>query len=121
LMTIIERIDDRSRIGIALDTCHLLVSGYDFRDPNSYVQTISKFNSVVGIQRVNVIHLNDSRFDIGSNRDGHTQIGKGFIGIKPLAFFLNDPCWKNIPMTVELLDERQIAEGIRLLKDSKTQ
>ncbi len=101
----LARILDKSRygsgIGFCLDTCHLLAAGYEIRTAAGYRQTMDRFESLVGLVRVRVVHVNDSRKDLGSRVDRHEQIGKGFIGSKPFGRFLNDSRLAGLPFILE--------------------
>lgn len=81
------------RLGVCLDTCHLLAAGYDIRTPEAYAATMEAFDQIVGLEHVKFFHLNDSKHELGSRKDRHEHIGEGFVGRKGFANFLNDPRW----------------------------
>ena len=97
---IIRSIGD-PRVGACLDTCHVFAAGYDIRTKMSYRSTIGRFAEEVGIDRLKVIHLNDSRGGLGSRLDRHTHIGRGEIGLDAFSFFLQDRRFKNVPKVIE--------------------
>lgn len=79
------------RLGVCYDTCHTFAGGYDYRNEEAYRQVIEKFDNLIGIHRLRLFHINDSKNGLGSRVDRHENIGKGLIGLRPLSFFLNDP------------------------------
>ncbi len=87
----IDAIDDKSRVSVCLDTCHIFAAGYDITNRESYEQTIRQFDEIIGLQYLAVIHLNDSMKGLGSLRDRHTHIGDGEVGAEAFRFLLNDP------------------------------
>jgi deoxyribonuclease IV len=89
------------RMGVCLDTCHLFASGYDLRTRSSYEATFDRFDAIVGLGRVRVFHLNDSKKSLGSRVDRHENIGKGELGLEPFRFLLNDPRFAALPMLLE--------------------
>jgi deoxyribonuclease-4 len=101
LRTILERLDGSPRIGVCLDTCHLLTAGYDLCDPRGYVETFEAFDRLVGIDRIKVFHLNDSKKPCGSRVDRHEHIGKGCLGLEPFRLVLNDARFSTLPMLLE--------------------
>jgi deoxyribonuclease IV len=99
--TILEQVDEPERLGFCLDTCHLLAAGYDFRTPEGYVQVMEAWDDLVGIERIRVIHLNDSKKELGSRVDRHEHIGQGCIGTKGFELLLNDSRLAELPMVLE--------------------
>lgn len=100
LAEIIEQVDDPSRLGVCLDTAHLLAAGYDFRGPK-YAGFRKEVDKLVGIERVKVLHLNDSKKDLGSRVDRHEHIGLGFVGDDGFRPIVRDKAFKNIPKILE--------------------
>ena len=98
---ILDRVDDPSRIGICIDTCHIFASGYDIRSRDGYERTIEELDAHAGIENVGAFHLNDSKKPLGSRVDRHEHIGKGQIGVDAFAFVLNDPRFARIPKLIE--------------------
>ena len=101
LAYIIERLKKSQRIGVCLDTCHLLTAGYDVCSDAGYEATFAEFDRVVGLDRIKVFHLNDSKKPCGSRVDRHEHIGKGCLGLGPFRRLLNDPRFASLPMLLE--------------------
>ncbi len=101
IASIIARTGDHERLGVCLDTCHLLASGYDIRSPEGYADTFRQFERLVGLKRLTLFHLNDSRRPLGSRVDRHEHIGRGHVGIEPFRRLLNDPRFRHLPMVLE--------------------
>lgn len=114
LKYIIDRIDDQSRVGVCLDTCHTYTAGYDL--VNEYDRVFEEFDSVVGFSYLRAIHLNDSKKALGSRVDRHDSIGKGLIGLDFFKRFMQDARFDNMPIILETPDESLWAEEIRLLR-----
>jgi deoxyribonuclease-4 len=101
LATIIDGMHGHARVGVCLDTCHLLASGYDIVSPEGYASSFAQFGRVVGFERLALFHLNDSRKPLGSHVDRHTHIGEGCIGIEAFRRLVNDPRFRDLPMLLE--------------------
>jgi deoxyribonuclease IV len=101
LAAILERVDGSPRVGVCLDTCHLLAAGYDICTEKGYDQTFRELDRIVGLERVKVFHLNDSKKPCGSRVDRHEHIGKGCLGLEPFRLLLNDPRFASLPMLLE--------------------
>ncbi|MBF0340371.1 MAG: deoxyribonuclease IV [Magnetococcales bacterium] len=112
---LIDRVEDKSRIGVCLDTCHTFVSGYELRDRESFEQTMTTFDRVVGFRYLRGMHLNDSKPDLGERVDRHHSLGQGRLGLEPFRWIMNDPRFDNIPMVLETIDETLWPEEIRML------
>jgi deoxyribonuclease-4 len=115
LAAIIERIEDKSRVGVCIDTCHMFTAGYDIRTPEAYEATWAEFERIVGFKYLMGMHINDSKPDLGSHVDRHDSIGKGKLGIEPFRYIMNDPRMDNIPLVLETIDETIWAQEIELL------
>ena len=89
------------RMGVCLDTCHLLASGYDLCSEQGYASTFDTFERLIGLDRVKVFHVNDSKKPCMSRVDRHEHIGKGCIGLEPFRRLLNDPRFAHLPMILE--------------------
>jgi deoxyribonuclease IV len=89
------------RLGICLDSCHLLASGYDIRTAAGLTETIDQFDRVVGLKQLGSLHLNDSQTPLGSNRDRHANIGTGELGERGCAAFLSEPRFEKLPLVIE--------------------
>jgi deoxyribonuclease-4 len=101
LQRVIAKAGGSPRLGICLDTCHLLAAGYDIASADGYEQTFADFDRVVGLERLRIIHVNDSKRPCGSRIDRHAHIGEGFVGIDAFARLVNDPRLRRIPMLLE--------------------
>ena len=99
--SLLEQIEAPERVGFCLDTCHLLAAGYDFRTRPGYDRMLNSWDALVGIDRIRVIHLNDSKKDLGCRVDRHEHIGKGCIGTGGFELLLNDPRLAALPMVLE--------------------
>jgi deoxyribonuclease IV len=115
IAAIIERIEDKSRVGVCIDTCHMFTAGYDIRTREAYDATWAEFDALVGFQYLKGMHINDSKPDLGSHVDRHDSIGKGKLGIEPFRFIMNDPRMDDIPLVLETIDETIWAQEIELL------
>jgi deoxyribonuclease-4 len=101
LAAIIARVEGHPRVGVCLDTCHLLASGYDIVSGTGYERTMKLFERTIGFDRLRAFHLNDSRRPLGSRVDRHTHIGEGCVGLEPFRRILADPRFADLPMLIE--------------------
>lgn len=101
LAEIIERLGGSRRLGVCLDTCHLLAAGYDITTPAGCRETFDLFDRVVGLSRLKVVHVNDSMRPCGSRVDRHEHIGQGCLGLEPFRWIMNDPRLRHLPMILE--------------------
>jgi deoxyribonuclease IV len=101
LASIIAKMNDHRRVGVCLDTCHLLASGYDLCSPDGYASTFTEFGKLVGFDRLKALHLNDSKRPLGSRVDRHEHIGQGFLGLDPFRRIVNDRRFRDLPMLLE--------------------
>ncbi len=102
---IIDKIEDKSRVGVCLDTCHTFTSGYDLRTREAYDATMDEFEKVVGSKYLMGMHLNDSKPKLGSRVDRHQSLGQGEIGWNAFKFIMNDTRMDDIPLVLETIDE----------------
>jgi deoxyribonuclease-4 len=115
----IDGVGAPERLGICFDTAHALAAGYDLRTRADYEATWDEFDTVLGLQRLKAIHLNDSKRELGSHVDRHEHIGQGELGLEPFRFLLNDPRFRGIPMTLETPKGRDLTEdrdNLRVLR-----
>jgi deoxyribonuclease-4 len=112
---IIERVDDRNRVGVCLDTAHAFAAGYDLRTPEMFDRTLAAFDRIVGFRYLRGVHLNDSKAEFGSHVDRHATIGKGNLGLEPFRLIMNDARFDGIPLILETPESERWAEEIRLL------
>ena len=101
---IINLIEDKERIGVCIDTCHTLSAGYELKDEEGYNKTMEEFENIIGFKYLRGVHLNDSKFDVGSKKDRHDSIGKGVLGKDFFIRFMNDKRFDNIPIILETID-----------------
>jgi len=116
IAAIIEASSQNERLAVCFDTCHALAAGYEFRTPDSYQAMIDEFDQVVGLDRLAVIHVNDSQKDLGSHVDRHTHIGEGCIGLEPFGYFLNDSRFEKVPFLLETPVKDDPGDNIRNLE-----
>ncbi|KAL0946362.1 hypothetical protein HGRIS_012595 [Hohenbuehelia grisea] len=101
LSSIIAKVEDKSRIGVCLDTCHMFAAGYDIRTAEGWSKTMSDFDSIINLKYLRGMHLNDSKTELDSKRDRHENIGLGHIGLAAFHHILTDPRVQNIPLILE--------------------
>lgn len=111
LRDIIALIDDKSRVGVCIDTCHTFAAGYDLRSPEAFEKTMSSFSEIVGISYLKALHLNDSKTPLASNRDLHANIGTGFLGLRAFHNVVNFLPFQDLPMVLETPIEKKGADG----------
>lgn len=99
LRSIIDKVKDKSRIGICLDTCHVWDGGYDIKDNLNKV--LKEFDNIIGLDYLKALHINDSKNELGSGKDRHDNIGKGFIGYEALHRIVNHPKLRDLPKALE--------------------
>ena len=116
LAYMMAKVEDKKRIGVCLDTCHIFAAGYPISEPADYKKTMKRFDDTVGIDNLYIIHANDSLKEFGSKKDRHEHIGKGHIGIDAFANFVNDKRLKNVPMILETPKEDDLKEDVENLK-----
>jgi deoxyribonuclease-4 len=115
LAYLIEQAAHPERIGVCVDTCHVLAAGYDIRTPEACAATFAEFDRIVGIERIKALHLNDSQKDLGSRVDRHTHIGAGCVGLEGFRAIVNDPRFADLPMIIETPKGDDLAEDIENL------
>ena len=113
---IIEGIDDKSRVGVCIDTCHTLAAGYDLSNEMGYQFCFDDFESIIGLQYLRAIHLNDSKKNAGSHVDRHETLGNGFLGKDFFVRFMHDSRFDNMPIILETPDPMRWAEEIKWLR-----
>lgn len=126
LAAMLEDAGDPDRLGVCIDTCHLFAGGYDIRSSTGYASAMAELATTVGVRRVLAFHLNDSGAPLGSGRDRHQHIGRGFLGFRPFRFLLADPRFGRVPKVLEtpkepepLADRRNLAVLRRLRAGSR--
>lgn len=116
LAYIIDRIEDKSRVGVCLDTCHTFAAGYDLRTAEACDATFAEFDRIVGFSYLRGMHLNDAMRPLGSRIDRHSPLGDGEIGWECFNYIARDARFDNIPLILETPDEARWAEEISKLK-----
>ncbi|MBR9980497.1 MAG: deoxyribonuclease IV [Desulfatitalea sp.] len=116
LAEIIDQVEDKSRVGVCLDSCHAYASGYDIKSEQGYLAAMDQFDRVVGFAYLKGMHLNDAKKDTGSRVDRHASLGQGTMGLDPFRWLMRDRRLDNIPLILETPDETLWAEEIALLK-----
>ena len=114
LRYIIDKVEDKSRVGVCLDTCHTYTAGYDIA--NEYDRVFTEFDEVVGRNYLCAIHLNDSKKPLGSRVDRHDSIGKGLIGIDFFRRFMQDSRFDDMPVILETPDDTIWRDEIKMLR-----
>lgn len=107
---LLREMEDSSRCGVCVDTCHIFAAGYPLQTPEEYQQTFDEFDSRIGIHRIRAFHLNDSKKELGSRVDRHDHIGEGFLGLEPFRHVVNDPRFADLPMYLETKKEKRNGE-----------
>ena len=115
LAHIIDKVEDKSRVGVCIDTCHMFTAGYDIRTRETYDETWNSFDKVVGREYLMGMHINDSKPKLGSRVDRHDSLGQGEIGWDAFKFIMNDSRMDDIPLVLETIDESIWAQEISAL------
>ncbi len=115
LAHIIDRVEDKSRVGVCLDTAHTLAAGYEIRTREGYDDTFNKFEEIVGFKYLKGMHINDSKKELATRVDRHDSLGKGIMKMDLFSFMMNDSRFDNLPLILETPDESLWAEEIQLL------
>lgn len=116
LAEIIDQVEDKSRVGVCIDTCHTFVAGYDLRTQEDCERTFKQFEEIVGYQYLRAMHLNDAKTDFGSKVDRHDSLGQGKIGIEVFKFIMQNPQFENIPLILETTNPDIWDQEIGLLR-----
>lgn len=112
LAAIIDRVEDKSRIGVCVDTCHTFSAGYDLATPDGYRKTWEDFDSIIGLKYLRALHLNDSKREMGSRIDRHAPIGDGTLGQTFFDMLMADPRFDDMPIILETPDESRWAQEV---------
>ncbi len=115
IAAIIDKVEDKSRVGVCLDTAHTLAAGYEIRTEAGFRETFAKFDEVIGFKYLRGMHLNDSKKELGTRVDRHDSVGKGVMGLTMFELLMNDARFDGIPLILETPDETLWAEEIKLL------
>ncbi|MDW5378127.1 deoxyribonuclease IV [Halomonas sp. HP20-15] len=120
LAEIIEQVDDRSRVGVCVDTCHAFAAGYDLRTPEAARATLDEFERVVGFDYLRGMHLNDAKSDFASRVDRHHSLGQGNIGLDAFTTIMRDPRIDGIPLILETIEPALWSEEIAWLRGQQS-
>ena len=115
LAEIIEQVEDTSRVGVCIDTCHTFTAGYDLRTPEACEDTFGEFDRIVGFDYLRGMHLNGSKPDLGDRVDRHESLEKGKLGVAVFQYIMQDKRFNDIPMVLETPDPDNWAHEIELL------
>lgn len=116
LAYLIDRVEDKSRVGVCIDTCHAFAAGYDLRTAEACERTFAELDSIVGFEYLKGMHLNDAMKILGSRVDRHTPLGEGMIGMECFRYIMQDARFDGIPLILETPDEERWPEEIAMLK-----
>ena len=114
---IIGKVEDKTRVGVCIDTCHTYSAGYDIKTEEGYAKTFKEFDETIGAHYLRAIHLNDTKKAFASRVDRHDSIGKGLLGIDFFKRFMQDPRFDNMPIILETPDEKLWTMEISMLQD----
>ncbi|HCC85839.1 MAG TPA: deoxyribonuclease IV [Porphyromonadaceae bacterium] len=112
---IIDKVEDKNRVGVCLDTAHTLAAGYEIRTREGFEETFRKFDEIIGFHYLRGMHINDSKKELASRVDRHDSLGKGVMNMDLFRFIMNDPRFDNMPLILETPDEARWAEEIQML------
>lgn len=115
IAAIIEGVEDKSRIGVCLDTCHTFAAGYDLSNAAGCAQTFERFDQLIGLDYLKAMHLNGSKTPLGSRVDRHHSLQQGEMGTAAFEFIMNHPATDEIPMVLETIDDSIWKDEIRWL------
>ena len=115
IAAIIDRVDDKSRVGVCIDTAHTLAAGYDIKTEQGFTETFRHFDEVIGFSYLRGMHINDSKKDLATRVDRHDSIGKGVMGMTTFQMLMQDTRFDDIPLILETPDESIWAEEISYL------
>lgn len=113
LRKIIDLVEEPERMSVCIDTCHIFAAGYNIRDSKEYKKVIKEFDDIIGLERLQCIHINDSKKDLGSKVDRHEHIGKGFIGLEGFTNIMNDKKLERVPKILETPKEKDQKEDLK--------
>lgn len=115
IAAIIDRVEDKTRVGVCIDTAHTLAAGYDIKTEQGFTETFRHFDEVIGFSYLRGMHINDSKKDLATRVDRHDSIGKGVMGMSTFKMLMADPRFDDIPLILETPDESIWAEEIGYL------
>lgn len=110
LAALLEHLEPPERFGVCVDTCHIFAAGYELRTPRGYRETWRAFDAAIGLDRLHLVHANDSRLGLGSRRDRHAHIGEGELGLAAFTLLMRDPVLARVPKVIETPKRRDGVE-----------
>lgn len=113
---IIDQVEDKSRVGVCLDTAHTLAAGYEIRTREGFDETFRQFDEIIGFKYLQGMHINDSKKDLATRVDRHDSLGKGLMGMDTFSFIMNDSRFDNLPLILETPEPKLWAEEIKVLR-----
>lgn len=116
IAAMIAQVQDKTRVGVCIDTCHAFTAGYDLRTEKTFAATFEEFDKVIGFEYLKGMHLNDSKKDLGTRVDRHESLGKGFIGLDCFRFLMADDRFNGVPLILETPDPAIWVDEIKLLR-----
>ncbi|MDH7603446.1 MAG: deoxyribonuclease IV [Melioribacter sp.] len=116
LRKIIDMVEEKERMSVCIDTCHIFAAGYNIKDSKEYKKVIQEFDEIIGLELLQCIHMNDSKKELGSKIDRHEHIGKGFIGLEGFANIMNDKKLERVPKILETPKEKDQKEDLENIK-----
>lgn len=117
LAYLLNAVNRPERMGVCFDTCHVFVAGYDLRSAEAYQQTMAQFDEIIGLDQLYCFHFNDSKHELGSRKDRHEHIGRGYLGAEAFAQFINDPRWENHVACLETAETEKGEDGQEINMD----
>lgn len=117
IQKIIDQVEDKSRVGVCIDTCHAYSAGYDIQEKEGFEKVFAEFEEIIGFNYLKGMHLNDSKKALGSRVDRHESLGKGTLGIEVFQNIMNDKRFDGIPLILETPNDELWAEEIKILKN----
>ena len=120
LAAIIDKVEDKDRVGVCIDSCHAFAAGYDFSSESAYENVWNEFENIVGFKYLKAMHLNDTKKGLASRVDRHESLGKGLLGIKFFELLMKDARFDNIPLVLETPNPDIWSEEIAWLKEQST-
>ena len=113
---IIEGIEDKTRVGVCIDTCHIFAAGYDISTASGFENVMSEFDRIIGMKYLRAMHLNDAKKPCGSRVDRHECLGKGCIGMEGFKYIMQSPYFEKMPLVLETPEPDLWADEIKLLR-----
>ena len=117
LKAMIDGVEDKSRVGVCLDTAHMFAAGFDIRTRDGFLETRERFDKAIGLKYLRGMHLNDSKVGLNSHVDRHESLGAGLLGIGVFTCIMTDKRFENMPLVLETPDEERWSQEIQQLQE----